>query len=176
MFVVRNQITKAVEMNILLQAISLLFLTASSDAPPPVPNFCGQAFCLELGPMLHVDRRGFVTIEKDLVELDGRSWMKLNYAGLGTVSVIGPFPASSATGDASFDEQTEEITVNSCMVDGDPKTCGRYVISITDNGVATRPLICSVSSFWPAQPEENSPDVRLGQRVDIGQQIAKRCL
>ncbi|MBB5720211.1 hypothetical protein FHR23_003174 [Stakelama sediminis] len=162
-------------MNILLQVVSLL-LTASSSAPPHAPNFCGQTFCLELQPMLHSERRGFVPIERDSVELGGRTWMRLRYADLGTVSVVGPFASSSMATVATIDEQTDEITVNSCMVADDPETCGRYLISISDNGVANKPLVCSVVSFWVARPEENSPGVRMGQRVDIGQQLAKRCL
>lgn len=162
-------------MNMLLQAVSLLF-AASSSAPPHMPNFCGQTFCLELQPMSHTQRRGFVPIERDSVELNGRSWMRFRYANLGTVSAIGPFASSSTTTTVKFDEQTDEITVNSCVVADDSKTCGRYVISIFDNGVANKPLVCSVVSFWAAQPEDNSPDVRMGQRVDIGQQLSKRCL
>ena len=100
--------------------------------------------------------------------------MRFNYVDLGTVSVIGPLPASSAAMGASYNEQTEEITVNSCV--GDGKTCGRYTIIVSDKGVGKKPLVCSVVSFWPVRPEANSPNVQLGQRVDIGQQIAKRCL
>ena len=175
MFAVRNQITQAADMNLYLLATPLLLLVSGS-APPHAPNFCGQAFCLELQPMLHSERRGFVPIERDSVELDGRSWMRFQYADLGTVSVVGPFASSSTVTAATFDVQTDEITVNSCMDADDPETCGRYVISISDNGVANKPLVCSVVSFWTAQPEENSPDVRMGQRVDIGQHLTKRCL
>lgn len=163
-------------MNILLKVASLLFITASSGAPPHAPNFCGQTFCLELQPMLHTERKGFVTAQKDLLELDGRSWMRLKYADLGTVSVFGPLTGASETNSASYHEIAEEIVVNSCMSDSDSKTCNRYLISISDNGVAKKPLVCSLASFWPAKAEENSPDVRLGERIDVTQQLTKRCL
>lgn len=176
MFVVRNQTTKGADMNLLLQVTSLLLMTGSNSAPPHVPNFCGQAFCLELQPMLHSERRGFVPIERDSVELDGRSWMRFRYGDLGTVSVVGPFASSSTTTAVNMDAQTDEITVNSCMIADDPQTCGRYVISVADNGVANKPLVCSIVSFWTAGPEENSLDVRMGPRVDVGQQLAGRCL
>jgi hypothetical protein len=126
--------------------------------------------------MLHSERQGFVPIERDSVELHGRSWIRFRYADLGTVSVVGPFASSATAAAVDTNAQTDEITVNSCMIADDPQTCGRYVISVADNGVANKPLVCSIVSFWTARPEENSPDVSMGPRVDVAQQLAGRCL
>ncbi len=176
MCVARDLITKGADMNYLIQVTSLLLMAGSNSAPPHVPNFCGQYFCLELQPMLHSERRGFVPIERDSVELQGRSWIRFRHADLGTVSVVGPFVSSASAGAVNMNEQTDEITVNTCMIADDPQTCGRYVISVADNGVATKPLVCSIVSFWSARPKENSPDVSMGPRIDVAQQLAGLCL
>lgn len=176
MCVARNLITKGADMNYLIQITSLLLMAGSNSAPPPVPNFCGQYFCLELFPMLHSERRGFVPIERESVELQGRSWIRFRYADLGTVSVVGPFASSASAGAVNMNEQADEIIVNTCMIADDPQTCGRYVISVVDNGVASAPLFCSIVSFWSARPDENSPDVILGPRIDVAQELAGRCL
>lgn len=102
--------------------------------------------------------------------------MKFNYGDLGTISVIGPVPTSSVSTQVGYDEKAEEITVDACVSNEGSGECDRYLISIVDNGVAKKPLVCSVVSFWTARPEDNSPEVRLGPRVDIGEQLAQRCL
>jgi hypothetical protein len=164
-------------MNVLLTAASLLLVAASSaDTPPHAPNFCGQTFCLELQPMLHAERKGFVKIQKDLLELDGRSWLRLKYGDLGTVSVFGPFSNPAKVTTVTYDKGAEEIAVNSCIQDNGRQDCRRYLISISDNGVAKKPLVCSVISFWPTQPGKNSPDARLGERMDVAAKSAEHCL
>lgn len=174
--VVLNQIIKVVDMNVFSHASALLILAASGSAPPHTPNFCSQAFCLELQPMLHSGRRGFVEIDRGIVEIDGRSWMTFKYADLGKVSVIGPFPVTSTASNVSVNEAVDEITVISCFNKDDAATCGRYIITVTDNKVATKPLICSIISFWSSRPEANSPDVQLGERIDIGERLSEQCL
>lgn len=162
----------------LLQAmLPLLVAAPASDTPPHTPNFCTQAFCLELQPMLHKERKGFVKIQKDLLELDGQAWARFQYGDLGTVSVHGPFASSAKANSAIYDRSTEEIVVNACSNDQTSgQTCRRYLISISDNKLGKKPLVCSIVSFWPAAAEGNSPNVQMGARIDVSEKLAERCL
>lgn len=116
-------------MNIFLEALSVLVFTATpSAAPPHAPNYCGQTFCLELQPMLHVERKGFVTPRKDLLELDGRSWVRLTYADLGAIWLFGPLPSSAEASGASYDSTANKIIIHSCEGGSDAKMCHQYLI------------------------------------------------
>jgi len=153
----------------LIEMMSVLFvMTYGGDAPPHAPNFCERTFCLELQPMLHPLKKGFVKIEK-LSGSKGQPLTVFRYGDLGSISVHAPSPSPAKENSVYHDKKSEEVTVTSCTEAGKaPQRCEAFLISVLDNKLSNEPLVCSIISFWPAEGK--------GKRIDISEKLTQRCL
>ena len=154
----------------------IMLLGVGSDAPPNVPNFCSRKFCVEVQPMVQEGRKGFVPIDRSLMETEVGSWMNLKYGDLGSISYFGPFSSSKSVNHVSVDTDYNHIRIVSCSADLKNDRCEWYLVAVLDNGLATRPLICSLASFWRTLPIDNSSATQLGRRIDVGSHLAEQCL
>jgi hypothetical protein len=126
-------------------AAALVAYPAASLAvpPPPAPNVCADAFCVEATSIAAGPGRGFVRASVEIESANGISSMTLVYKGYGRVTL--QYPAAPA--------ERQRAGGLDVPISCRGKACGTVTITATGSTAEiTERLKCQVLSVWLIEP------------------------